>query len=57
MNIKRVAGFINLFAAVVFLAVGLTSTPIRKSFILIGAFFLVIGYLRLRKSLAGPPAP
>lgn len=57
MNPKRVAGVINIVGAVVFLYIGLTSQPVRKFLIVIAAFFLLIGYLRLRKSPPGPSSP
>jgi hypothetical protein len=53
MNLKRVAGFINLFAATVFIAVGISSR--RSVLIVIGAFFLLIGFLRLRQAPPGSP--
>jgi hypothetical protein len=55
VNPKRIAGVINIIAAVAFLVVGLTRHPVRKFFLVIAAFFLIIGYLRLKKSPPGPP--
>jgi hypothetical protein len=53
MNLKRIAGFINLFAATVFISIGISSR--RNVLIVIGAFFLVIGILRLRSTPPGSP--
>ena len=55
MNPKRIAGVINIIAAAAFLVIGLTRHPVRKYFLVIAAFFLVIGYLRLKRSPPGPP--
>lgn len=55
-NIKRIAGFINIIAAIAFLFVGFTATPIKKFYIVIGVVFLLIGYVRLRRT-TGPSAP
>lgn len=53
MTLKRVAGIINLVAAVVFLGVGARNR--NTAFMIIGGFFLLIGVLRLRQTNAGPP--
>jgi hypothetical protein len=55
MNIKRVAGVINLIAAVVFIGLGFSAQPRRTAFIVIGFVFLLIGIIRLRQSPPGPP--
>lgn len=55
MNPKRLAGIINLIAAVIFLVVGVTSQPRKTFYIVIGVVFLLIGILRLRSTPPGPP--
>lgn len=57
MNPKRLAGYINLVAAIAFIFVGVRSVPINKFFIGIGVIFLLIGFIRLRKTPPAPPAP
>ena len=52
-SLKRVAGTINIVAAAVFLGIGIRND--RTAFLVIGAFFLVIGILRLRQSRSVPP--
>ena len=55
MNLKRIAGIINLIAAVVFIGVGVSAQPRRTAFIVIGVIFLLIGILRLKQAPPGPP--
>ena len=55
MNLKRIAGVINIIAAVVFISVGFSRQPRQSGFIVIGIVFLLIGILRLRQSPPGPP--
>ena len=57
MNPKRLAGYINLVAAIAFMFVGVRSVPINKFLIGIGVIFLLIGFIRLRKTPPGPPSP
>jgi hypothetical protein len=54
MNLKRIAGVINLLAAVVFIGLGVRNG--NTVFMVIGGFFLLIGILRLRQTSAGPPS-
>jgi hypothetical protein len=56
MHLKRVAGVINLVAAVVFITAGATARPMKGFFIAIGVVFLLIGIVRLRQTRPGPPA-
>jgi hypothetical protein len=55
MNLKRIAGIINLIAAVVFIGLGVSAQPRRTAFIVIGVVFLLIGILRLKQAPPGPP--
>ena len=55
MNLKRVAGIINIIAAAVLLAIGIPQK--RTALIVIGVVFLLLGFIRLRQNPPGPPAP
>ncbi|HET9426127.1 MAG TPA: hypothetical protein VFO55_12200 [Gemmatimonadaceae bacterium] len=56
MNFKRVAGIINLIAAVIFLTVGLMARPMNGFYVAVGVIFLLLGIVRLRQTPPGPPA-
>lgn len=56
MNLKRLAGVINLIVATVFLAVGLLGRPMKGFYVAVGVVFLLLGIVRLRQSPPGPPA-
>ena len=55
MNLKRVAGIINLIAAVVFITVGARREPPNTAMIVIGGVFLLLGVLRLWQTRSVPP--
>lgn len=55
MNLKRVAGVINLVAAVVFITVGVGKEPPSTAMIIIGGVFLLLGLLRLWQTKSVPP--
>jgi hypothetical protein len=55
MNLKRVAGVINLIAAVVFITVGLKKDPVSATMIVIGGVFFLLGLLRLWQTKSAPP--
>jgi hypothetical protein len=55
MNLKRVAGVINIIAATVFLSVGLLGRPMKTYYIVIGVIFLLLGIVRLKQAPPGPP--
>jgi hypothetical protein len=55
MNLKRVAGIINLVAALVFITVGVRRDPPSTAMIVIGGVFLLLGMLRLWQTRSVPP--
>jgi hypothetical protein len=54
-NVKRVAGAINLIAAVVLLGIGVRDS--NTAFMVLGVIFLLLGMLRLWQTRNPPPSP
>ena len=55
MNLKRVAGIVNIVAAAILISVGTAND--RTVLIVIGGIFLLLGFIRLKQNPPGPPAP
>ena len=55
MNLKRVAGVINLVAAVIFITIGVRKDPPNTAMLVIGGVFLLLGMLRLWQTRSVPP--
>ena len=55
MNPKRIAGIVNLIAAVVFIAIGARKDPPSTAMIVVGGVFLLLGVLRLWQTRSAPP--
>jgi hypothetical protein len=53
MHVKRVAGVVNLVAAVLLLGVGVRGG--NTAFIVLGVIFLLLGCLRLWQTRSMPP--